>query len=363
MSRKKILIAGASGLVGAAAVDLFARQPAWDTVAVSRRVPARLAEGVTHVSVDLLDRHRCAEAFGAMHDVTHVVFAAVNEKADDLVGGWSDPEQVKKNGAMLENLFEPLSAVARNLQHVSILQGTKAYGVHLPQFGRPKVPLRESMPRPEHPNFYFLHEDYIKRKQAGQPWHWTIGRSNQVVGGGIGSNLNTLLAVGVFGAVKKAAGLPLCYPGVETGVGDMVDVELMARFLEWAAGAPSARNEVFNISNGDVFTWLDLWPVIADAMGMQVGAPQRLSVAEEMKRQAGAWAALVRQHRLLAPEDLRAFVGESFWLADLNFSMPVSVVVNTVKLRKAGFHDYLDSEEMVYKWFRRWREERLLPTA
>jgi nucleoside-diphosphate-sugar epimerase len=357
----KMLIAGASGLVGGAVVDLFAQRADWQTVAVSRRKPAHLPKGVTHLAVDLLDRRRCAEVFGALHDVTHVVFAAVNEKPDDLVAGWSDPEQIRRNGDMLENLFEPLSAVAKNLRHVSILQGAKAYGVHLPQLGRPTIPLRERMPRPPHPNFYFLHEDYIKRKQQGSQWHWSILRSNQVVGGGIGSNLNTLLAIGVFGAVRKAAGQPLCYPGIETGIGDMIDVELMAQCLEWAATSPAARNEVFNISNGDVFTWHGLWPVIADAMDMPVGPPQRLSVAEEMQRQADAWAALVRQHCLAAPEDLRAFVGESFWLADLNFSMPVHVLVDTVKLRRAGFHECIDSEDMVAKWFRRWQDRRLLP--
>ena len=250
---RRMLIVGASGLIGGAAMELFAQRPDWRTVAVSRRAPSRLPKGVTHLAVDLLDRQRCEDLFGALHDVTHVVFAAVNEKPDDLVAGWSDPEQIRKNGEMLQNLFEPLSAVAKNLQHVTILQGSKAYGVHLPQLGRPTIPLRERMPRPPHPNFYFLHEDYIKHKQQGTNWHWSILRSNQVVGGGIGSNLNTLLAIGVFGAVRKAGGQPLCYPGIETGVSDMIDVELMAQCLEWAATSPTARNEIFNISNGDVF--------------------------------------------------------------------------------------------------------------
>ena len=44
------------------------------------------------------------------------------------------------NEAMLRNLFEPLQGAASGLRHVALLQGTKAYGVHV----RPmKVPARE----------------------------------------------------------------------------------------------------------------------------------------------------------------------------------------------------------------------------
>ena len=48
----------------------------------------------------------------------------------------------------------------------------------------------------------------------------------------------------------------------------MVDTDLLARAMEWAADvAEAARNEIFNITNGDVATWQDLWPTMADALG------------------------------------------------------------------------------------------------
>ena len=124
-----VLIAGASGLVGFAAAKHFASLPGWKVVAISRRKPDGL-EGVDLVSVDLTDRVACAEAFGRMRDVTHLVYAALYEKPG-LIRGWREPDQMETNRVMLENLFEPLRATASKLEHVTLLQGTKAYGAHI----------------------------------------------------------------------------------------------------------------------------------------------------------------------------------------------------------------------------------------
>src|SRR5688572_4738859 len=105
----RILIAGASGLVGYAAARHFASLPEWRTVAVSRRLPEGL-DGVELVSVDLLNAAQCAEVAGTMADVTHVVYAALYEKPG-LYQGWRERDQMETNRRMLENLFEPLRAV------------------------------------------------------------------------------------------------------------------------------------------------------------------------------------------------------------------------------------------------------------
>lgn len=76
MPRNKVLIAGASGLVGQAGPEHFASLPGWDVVGVSRRKPATDA-AATFLSVDLTDREACRRAFGQMGDVTHVGYAAL----------------------------------------------------------------------------------------------------------------------------------------------------------------------------------------------------------------------------------------------------------------------------------------------
>lgn len=363
MPKKKILVAGASGLVGFAAVRHFSKLENWDVVGVSRRAPSSSSVRAEFISVDLLDRDRCAEVFSRMTGVTHVVYAAVNEKPG-LLEGWLEREQMRKNLAMLENLFEPLERAAKNLEHISLLQGTKAYGAHL---GAIPVPARERLPRHPHENFYWLQEDYLRAKQPGKSWHWTIMRPQLVVGEAIGSNLNVIPAIGVYAAIRREAGLPLSYPGGPPFIFEMVDVDLLARSFEWAAQTSACRDEIFNITNGDVFVWSEVWPAIADALGMKPGKPEPMSLAAEMPKHAAQWAAIVRKHRLAAPEDMHAFVGESFSLADFSFARgaehPKPMIVSTIKARQAGFHDCMDTEDMLRKWFRRFQELNLLPPA
>jgi nucleoside-diphosphate-sugar epimerase len=361
MAKKKVLIAGASGLVGSAAVRCFAQLGDWDVVGVSRRTPEGVT-GASFVSVDLTDTRRCAEVFGQMTDVTHVVYAAVNEKPG-LVEGWKDREQMQLNLTMLANLFAPLEAAAKDLQHVSLLQGTKAYGAHI---GRIALPARERSPRHQHENFYWLQEDYLRGRQQGKRWQWTIWRPQLVFGDAIGSNLNVIPAIGVYAAVRREAGLPLSFPGGPSFAFEATDSDLLAQAMAWAATSPTAGNEIFNVTNGDVFAWPEVWPTIADAVGMEVGPPEPQSLVQEMPKHAAEWAAIVRKHQLRAPADIDAFVGASFGLTDFCFAYgvdhtPPPILVSTIKLRQAGFHACIDTEDMLRKWFRRFQDLRLLP--
>ena len=284
-----------------------------------------------------------------MSDVTHLVYAAVNEKPN-LLEGWLERKQMEVNLAMLRNLFEPLHKVAKNLKHVTVLQGTKAYGAHI---GPMATPARERSPRHPHENYYWLQEDYIREKQAGRNWSWTILRPQLVLGEAIGSNLNVIPAIGVYAAIWKEAGLPLSFPGGPPYLFELVDVDLLARSMEWAATTPACRNEHFNITNGDVFRWPEVWATVADALGMKVGPPRPLSLMQEMPKHAAEWAAIVRKYDLAAPADLHQFVGESFALADFAFAYGAKqvnpILVSTIKARQAGFHDCIDSEDLLDK--------------
>ncbi|MEW6301244.1 MAG: SDR family oxidoreductase [Thermodesulfobacteriota bacterium] len=361
MSKNTMLVAGASGLVGFAAVKHFARLPGWEVIGVSRRVPAGLESG-TLLSVDLTDRQRCAEVFGRMRGVTHLVYAALYEKPG-LVPGWRERDQMETNLRMLQNLFEPLEAAAEGLRHVTLLQGTKAYGAHIAPF---PVPARERWPRHPHENFYWLQEDYLREKQRGKAWHWTVLRPQIIFGESLGSNMNAIPAIGVYAALRREAGLPLSFPGGAPFLTEAVDADLLARACEWAATTPACENEIFNVTNGDVFVWHNVWPVIAEALGMGVGPPEPCSLAEEMPKREAEWAAIVRKYDLRAPAGLRDFVGQSFIFTDLVFAYgtsqpPPPMLVSTIKARQAGFHDCMDTEDMFRKWFKRFQDLRLLP--
>jgi nucleoside-diphosphate-sugar epimerase len=356
----KVAVFGATGVVGYAAAEHFAALPGWEVVAVSRR-PVDLP-GAAHVRVDLADRAAAGATLRskAFSGTTHVVFAALQESAD-LVSGWHDRELMARNLRMFRHALEPL-VVSGSLQHVSLLQGAKAYGLHV---GRTPVPAKERAPRDAHENFYFLQEDALHGLAEGADWSWTILRPQAVFGESIGSPMNLLPAIGVYAAIERERGRPLAFPGGPPGVHEAVDARLLARALAWAAVAPEARGEAFNITNGDVFAWRDVWGAIGDAFGMEAGeaAPQRL--AEAMPPRREEWAAVVDRYALRAPREMAAFVGASWVYADLLFgtlgARPLPALLSTVKVRRAGFGDCIDTEDMFREWVARLQERRLVP--
>lgn len=358
--QEHILIAGATGLVGFAAMKHFAMR-GYKVTALSRRKPFETF-GARHVALDLTDRTACADTLSAMTDVTRVVYAALYEKPG-LVAGWLEADQIETNRRMLENFFDPLEKVTPRLRHVSLLQGTKAYGAHV----RPlAVPARENRSElKEQPNFYWDQESYIRAKQQGRDWHWTIFRPQIIFGFSLGAAMNLIPAIGVYGALLKEEGSPLFYPGGSSSVLEAVDADLLADAIAWAGVRDRRENAIFNITNGDVFVWKNVWPAIADALGMKPGPDEAMSLGVEIPRRAADWDAVRKKYDLVAP-DIAAFVGESFHYADFTMAYGATrevpaAIVSTIALRKAGFHDVIDTEEMFRKWFRLFQEKRLLP--
>ena len=210
MNEKTVLVVGASGLIGHAAAAQFSTEPGWNVVGVSRRVPTDLP-GVTLRSVDLLDRSSCLATFGAMSEVTHVVYAAVDE-APGLVAGWFDERSIRRNETMLRNVMDGLAAAGAALEHVTLLQGSKAYGVHSPDpaVSEARLPLRERDPLRPHANFYFVQEELLAERRRGAGWSVTILRPTVVYGGALGTNMNLLPVIGAYAALVAPGGKAAC---------------------------------------------------------------------------------------------------------------------------------------------------------
>lgn len=351
-----VLVAGALGIVGRATVAHYLGS-GWDVIGLSRRAPAVGTPG-RFLSVDLTNAGDCREKLGGLRGISHIVYAALFEKPD-LGQGWLEADQIATNLAMLANLLDSVAPANPALRHITLLQGAKAYGVHL---GQIPVPAREGAPRHMHPNFYWAQEDLIRARQARAAWHWTIFRPQVILGFAPGSAMNMLAAVGAYAAISRALGLPLIYPGTGHRITEATDVRLLARAIAWAGQAPAAANETFNITNGDVFVWQNLWPVIARQFGMEVGLPHPMPLATIMPGKADAWDALVRQHGLV-PGTLDALVGSSWQFADFAFSRTHSTasLLSTIKIRQAGFADCIDTEESLAWHLAELQRQRVLP--
>ena len=370
MPPRTVLIAGATGVVGHAALEEFARVSAdgsgspWNIVALSRRTPdlQGLPQGarITHIPLDLTDAQACRAAIACVPRITHLAFAALHEKPG-LVRGWREPDQMQTNLAMLRNLLDPLCE-AGGLEHVSLLQGTKAYGVHL----RPvPVPAQERWPRDAHENFYWLQEDLIRERSAQRGFGFTIFRPQLIFGDALGVAMNLVPILGIHAALCREQGLPFSYPGGPSNILEATDARLVARALRWSFDAATARGQTFNITNGDVFVWRNLWPELAQMLGVAPGPDEPRAMARWLPAQAEVWRRLATRQGLVQP-DLSALLGESHHYADFCFGFharetPPPVIVSTIKIRQAGFADCVDTGAMFRHWFDRLRARRVLP--
>ncbi len=354
-----ILIAGAGGVVGAAAVEHFASLPDWQVIALSRR-RSPLPEGVRHLPIDLTDAAACMAAAPDLAGVTHLMFAALYE-LPELVAGWRDPRQMAVNEAMLRNLLDALQAGARGLRHVTLMQGTKAYGGHVELA---PVPAKERWPRHAHENFYWLQEDLLRERQPQAAWTFTVLRPQLVFGYAVSSPMNIVAAIGAYAALQRERGEPLHFPGGGRYINAASDSRLIAQAAEFAASFEVAANETYNVVNGDMLVWQDIWPSIAARFGMPAGEDRPLELTRAMPEREAEWARVVDQHQL-RPLTLDALIGSSWQFTDralaYGLAQPADSVLSPIKLRQHGFAGCEDTEDSLHHWLERMQAARLLP--
>jgi nucleoside-diphosphate-sugar epimerase len=356
---RTVVVAGASGLVGAAVVEAFA-EDGWSVIAVSRRAPEVDVRHV-HLPVDLQDPVSVRAAVESVGQATHLVYAAVHEKPG-LVRGWRDPDQMRTNLQMLQGMLTALEGAP--LQHVTLLQGTKAYGVHRHPI---RIPARERYPRDPHENFYWLQEDHLRQVAAERGLEWTILRPQLVVGPTYGVAMNLPPVIGAYAAICRATGAPFGFPGGAPYVTEAADVRLTADAALWAATEPRAWGEHFNLTNGEVFEWRDLWPALADELGVDHAPDTPRNLSEFFAAHAATWDQIVAE-RGLRGLTLDELLGESHHYADFHFAAgahtpPPPAFVSTVKIRQAGFCAAYDTELSFRHWLRVLIERKVLPAA
>lgn len=354
----KVLIAGALGVVGRAAVERFVGRAGLEVVALSRRAPD-FAPQATWVAADLRDPQATARALEAHRDTTHLVYAALSEQPD-LLRGWRDAGNAALNTAMLRHLLDALPGAP--LAHLTLLQGTKAYGVHT---GRPmRVPAREQDAVRDHTNFYFEQEDLVAARAHAAGFRWTVLRPQIVLGVAVGSAMNPVAALGAYAALAREQGLPLHYPGHPQLLTECTDARLIAAAIEWAWGEARAHEQAFNIANGDVIVWSTFFERLAREFGLALGSPAEQKMAEAMPPHAELWRRMARREGL-AVEDLGQLLGLSWQYADATWAarrpLPVPPLVSTVKLRQFGFGDCIDTAECIVQHLRAMQAQRYLP--
>ena len=345
-----VLVAGVHGVSGSAAAIHWSRVPNARVYGLSRR-SAPVPDGVTAVSVDLLDAQDVQAKLGSIHDVTQIVFGAYIEKA-------SAAEKSEVNVAILRNLLDVVESASPSLRHIVFYQGGKAYGADLGPF---KTPAREDDPRLMPPNFYYDQEDFLRGRQKGKAWSWTALRPEAIIGLAVGNPMNLGMAIAVYAAISKELGLPLRFPGTNAAYDALYQVtsaDILAEASVWAGTNQAAINEIFNITDGDYFRWKFLWPRIAQMFGMEVAEPVPTPLAVYMTDKAPLWQSMVAKYGLKNTPYERLV---SWPFADFIFNSGFDNISSTIKARRAGFQECIDTEEMFRGFFARLRQEKAIP--
>jgi nucleoside-diphosphate-sugar epimerase len=347
--QRTVLVAGAQGVTGLAAAQLYSSLPNTKVYGLSRRTIENLP-GVLSIQVDLLSPH-LARSIAPLNDVTHVVFAAYLEREIPL-------ERSELNVALLRNLLDVVERNAPSLRHVSIYQGGKAYGADLGPF---KTPAREDDPRLMSPNFYYDQEDFLRGRQTKKNWTFTVFRPEAVSGYAIGNPMNLTMVIAVYAAISKELGLPLRFPGPEAAYRALYQVtsaEILARATVWAGETPAAQNQIYNITNGDYFRWQFMWPKIAKSFHMEVAEPVPMPLKVYMADKGPLWEDMTKRYGLKSiPYD--QLVSWSF--GDFIFNSAFDNISTTIKARQHGFHDCIDTEDMFTEFFADMRKRHILP--
>jgi nucleoside-diphosphate-sugar epimerase len=139
------------------------------------------------------------------------------------------------------------------------------------------------------------------------------------------------------------------------------DVEVLGEAMLWAAASPSARNQAFNISNGDVFTWESIWPALAKFFNLPLpaGPIQPISLDQMMADKEPLWKSMQAKYGLkeIPFRDL------ALWkFGDFIFSCDYHSFADVNKLRRAGFHgQLLETTQNLVSRLQELRDLRIIP--
>ncbi|KAE9603620.1 hypothetical protein Lal_00001840 [Lupinus albus] len=360
------LIIGVTGIVGNSLAEILplADTPGapWKVYGVARRPrPSWNADHpIQYVQCDISDPDDAESKLSVLTDVTHIFYVSWSLQKTEV-------ENCKVNGAMLRNVLRSVIPNAPNLRHVSLQTGGKHYLGSFEVIGKIKShepPYTEEMPRLDAPNFYYTQEDILfEETEKRENLTWSVHRPQTIFGFSPYSLMNLIGTLSVYAAICKHEGAPLRFPGSKVAwecYSTISDADLIAEQHIWAAVDPYARNEAFNISNGDVFKWKHMWQVLAEQFGIEdygFEEGSNLKLSELMKNKGSVWDEIVKENNLL-PTKLEE-VGD-WWFSDIVLSgEPGLDSMN--KSKEHGFLGFRNSKNSFITWIDKTKSYKIVP--
>lgn len=160
-------------------------------------------------------------------------------------------------------------------------------------------PFAESKPRIPEPFYskihYYPQLDFIASFSEGKTWRWAEVRADLIAGFvPRGNVMNIVEDMAIFLATYRfvnGAGAKVTFPGTEVGWNMKTincDSTLLARFNVWLSTvkAKEADGEAWNVGDGDISSWHQIFPKMAAWFGLEAVAPK---AGQDGGAEAQAW--------------------------------------------------------------------------
>ncbi|PKI63686.1 hypothetical protein CRG98_015935 [Punica granatum] len=129
----------------------------------------------------------------------------------------------------------------------------------------------------------------------------------------------------------------------------------------WAATTDSAKNQAFNCTNGDFFTWKSMWKVLAKSLRVEFVPFEEsgeFDFVGLMKDKGKVWDEIVEKHGLYKTK-----------LDEISCSVALSTVLHftfqhvssMTKSREFGFFGFTDTFKSIPVWIDRLRKMKIIP--
>jgi nucleoside-diphosphate-sugar epimerase len=348
------LIAGVSGIIGRHLAELLAATAGWSVTGISRH-EHDLPAGVSHIALDLTDGAAVRRALAGIAPTDIFITAWLRQP--------TEAENCRVNAGMVRHLLTAVEA--KPPRHVALVTGLKHYMGPFEAYAKakPVTPFREEQPRLAYQNFYYDQEDELFAAAERQGFGWSVHRPHTLIGYAIGNQMNMAATLGAYAAICKETGRPFVFPGSPEqyqAVVDVTDGRIIAKHLLWAATEPQARDNAFNIVNGEVFRWNWLWPKLAAHLGVAAAdyPGHARPLEEQMAGMEPVWERIVKKHGL---RDNALNTVASWWHSDADLGRVIENFTDMTKSRDLGFTAYQNTVRSFTDAFDRLRTARVIP--
>lgn len=256
-----------------------------------------------------------------------------------------------------------------------MLRNMHRYGLEFPkEVGiADHIPLKESCPRIPEPYaskiFYYTQYDLLKQLSEGKSWTFSEVRPDGVVGFAPGTNaMNMAQGIAIYLAMYKevhGAGTTVPFPGHEHGYNsthtDTFQDILSQMEIHAALNTDKCGNgSVFNVADGKVVTWAQVWPRLCDRFGLVGGSPQSdaTPMLEFVKNNKNAWVTLAKRHGLNEKlVDEQGWGHTNFMLVDFDFDRQYDLS----RSREVEFTESVDTAEGYFRAWERMQTAKMIP--